>query len=116
SPEYMVSYSYLSWIKELPWGPASFVAPSLAEVRAQLEKAHYGLTKVKERILEFAAVMRHKNQMRGDVLLFVGPPGVGKSSLARSVAAALGRPFVPISLGGVRDEAEIRGHRRTYIG
>lgn len=119
SSEYMVSHSYLSWIKDLPWvvsGSAKAKVPPLSVARRHLAKGHYGLENVKERILEYLAVMRHRGQNRGEILLLAGPPGVGKTSLARQVAAALDRPFVAVSLGGVRDEAEIRGHRRTYIG
>ncbi len=117
SSEYMVSYTYVSWIRDLPWGKATMPPPPpLKEARRLLDKDHYGLHDVKERILEYLAVMRHGGRSGGEILLFAGPPGVGKTSLARSIAKALGRPFVQVSLGGVKDEAEIRGHRRTYIG
>jgi len=117
SPEYMVSFTFVTWIKDLPWGDVEVPQiPSLAEARKQLDADHYGLDKVKERILEYLAVMKHKGTTKGEVLLLAGPPGVGKTSLGRSIAAALNRPFERISLGGMRDESEIRGHRRTYIG
>ena len=115
--EYLVSYTYISWIRDLPWDDRGVRAPlSLTKARALLDHDHYGLETVKQRVLEYLAVMRHRQSIRGEVLLLVGPPGVGKTSFARSVAAALNRPFVRVSLGGVRDEAEIRGHRRTYVG
>ena len=117
SAEYMVSYTYVTWIRDLPWGkPDNGPLPPLATTRAVLDRDHFGLADVKERVLEYLAVMRHGGRTRGEILLLVGPPGVGKTSLSRSIAASLGRPFVQISLGGVKDEAEIRGHRRTYIG
>ena len=116
SAEYMVSRTYLDWILDLPWGVSTQDVLSIDHAREILEKDHYGLEKVKKRILEYLAVRKLKNDMRGPILAFVGPPGVGKTSLGRSIASALGRKFVRISLGGVHDEAEIRGHRRTYIG
>ncbi len=122
SPEYMVAWNYLNWIKELPWGPSDpkkqveVQAPNLDEAARILDKSHYGLDKVKERILESIAILQHRGDLNGQILLLVGPPGVGKTSLVRSIAEALGRPFAQISLGGVKDEAEVRGHRRTYIG
>ena len=116
SAEYTVTRSYLEWILDLPWGTFTQDTLEIPAARATLERDHYGLEKVKKRILEYLAVRKLKNDMRGPILCFVGPPGVGKTSLGRSIAAALGRKFVRISLGGVHDEAEIRGHRRTYIG
>ncbi len=116
SPEYSVSRNYLEWILDLPWSVATQDSLDIAHARSILEKDHYGIDKVKKRILEYLAVRKLKNDMRGPILVFVGPPGVGKTSLGRSIANALGRKFVRISLGGVHDEAEIRGHRRTYIG
>jgi ATP-dependent Lon protease len=116
SPEYTVSRTYLDYLAGMPWNKAT--SDSLDIVRAEeiLNEDHYDLKKVKERILEFLAVRSLKDSMKGPVLCFVGPPGVGKTSLGKSIARSLGRTFVRISLGGVRDEAEIRGHRRTYIG
>jgi len=116
SAEYTVSRTYLDWILDLPWSVNTSDNLDISKAREVLEKDHYGLEKVKKRILEYLAVCKLKNDMRGPILAFVGPPGVGKTSLGRSIANALGRKFVRISLGGVHDEAEIRGHRRTYIG
>lgn len=116
SAEYTVSRTYLDWLLELPWYNSSKDNLDIPNVSNRLEDDHFGLEKVKKRILEYLAVRKLKNDMRGPILCFVGPPGVGKTSLGRSIADSLGREFVRMSLGGVRDEAEIRGHRRTYIG
>jgi ATP-dependent Lon protease len=116
SPEHTVSQTYVNWLLDIPWGIHSQSTIRLSEARALLESEHHGLQKVKKRVLEFLAVYALKGDLKGPILLFVGPPGVGKTSLGKSVAKALGRKFQRIALGGVRDESEIRGHRRTYIG
>jgi ATP-dependent Lon protease len=116
SAEYTVSRTYIEWLLDLPWSGSTEDNLDIAKAREVLERDHYGLEKVKKRILEYLAIRKLKNDMRGPILCFIGPPGVGKTSLGRSIANALGRKFVRISLGGVHDEAEIRGHRRTYIG
>lgn len=116
TPEVGVSRTYIEWILELPWGKMTPDNLDLKRARQVLARNHYGLEKVKERIIEYLAVLRMKQDMRGPILCFVGPPGVGKTSIVRAIAEAVGRKFVQMSLGGVRDEAEIRGHRRTYLG
>lgn len=116
APDYHVIRTYLEFILELPWLKSSEGKLELAEARRILDEDHYGLEDVKERILEFLAVIKLRPDTKSPILLFVGPPGVGKTSLGRSIARALGRQFERMSLGGVRDEAELRGHRRTYIG
>ncbi|MDX2287771.1 MAG: endopeptidase La [Hyphomicrobiaceae bacterium] len=116
SAEATVVRNYLDWILSIPWGVKGKVKKDLAEAETVLDAEHYGLEKVKERILEYLAVQNRTNKLKGPILCLVGPPGVGKTSLGKSIANATGREFVRMSLGGVRDEAEIRGHRRTYIG
>ena len=116
SAEATVVRNYLDWILSIPWGKKKRVKIDLKKAEDQLEADHYGLEKVKERILEHLAVQSRTKKMKGPILCLVGPPGVGKTSLGRSIAEATGREFIRMSLGGVRDEAEIRGHRRTYIG
>ena len=116
SAEATVVRNYLDWLLSIPWGIKGKIKKDIAEAQAILDQEHYGLDKVKERILEYLAVQARTNKLKGPILCLVGPPGVGKTSLGKSIANATGREFVRMSLGGVRDEAEIRGHRRTYIG
>jgi ATP-dependent Lon protease len=116
SPEYSVVHTYLTWIFDLPWNEPIVNQFNLTKAEQILDDDHYGLRKVKERIIEYLAVIKIAKRVKGQILCFVGPPGVGKTSLGKSIARALDRKFVRLSLGGVRDEAEIRGHRRTYVG
>ncbi|MCD6176562.1 MAG: endopeptidase La, partial [Candidatus Cloacimonetes bacterium] len=116
SPEYSVTHTYLTWILDLPWDDPKLKDFNLKIAQDILDDDHYGLVKVKERILEYLAVVKLAEKVKGQILCFVGPPGVGKTSLGKSIARAMDRKFVRLSLGGVRDEAEIRGHRRTYVG
>jgi len=116
SPEYSGSRNYIDWILDLPWLESTKDTLDLNEAEQHLDQDHYGLKKIKKRILEFLAVRKLKEDIHGPILCFVGPPGVGKTSLGQSIARTMNRKFVRIALGGVRDEAEIRGHRRTYIG
>ena len=116
SAEAAVVRNYLDWLLNIPWGVKGKIKKDLDEAQAILDEDHYGLEKVKERIVEYLAVQTRTNKLKGPILCLVGPPGVGKTSLGKSIARATGREFIRMSLGGVRDEAEIRGHRRTYIG
>ncbi len=116
SPEYGVTRNYLDWLSSIPWGKTSKDKLSLRNARTVLNRDHAGLDDIKERIIEFLAIGSFRGEISGSILLFVGPPGVGKTSIGKSIAESLGREFYRFSLGGMRDEAEIKGHRRTYIG
>ncbi|NTU48062.1 MAG: endopeptidase La, partial [Syntrophobacteraceae bacterium] len=116
SSEYTVSRNYLDWLLEMPWSVSTQDALDVRQAAEVLDQDHFDLEKVKKRILEYLAVLQLKQDMKGPILCFVGPPGVGKTSLGQSIARSLGRKFLRLSLGGLRDEAEIRGHRRTYVG
>ena len=116
SSEFTVTHTYLNWLLDIPWRVSSKDAIKIAEARKILDEDHYGLEDVKERILEYLAVRKLTGTGRGSIICFAGPPGVGKTSIGKSIGKAIGRKFVRISLGGMRDEAEIRGHRRTYVG
>ncbi|MCD6418720.1 endopeptidase La [bacterium] len=116
SAEYTVSRTYVDWLVEMPWQKSTDDRINIAEARKILDEDHYDLDEIKERVLEFLAVRKLKPDVKSPILLFVGPPGVGKTSLGMSIARAMGRKFVRISLGGMKDEAEVRGHRRTYVG
>src|SRR5262249_44609970 len=116
SPEYGMTRTYLEWMANLPWSVSSGSQVDVKRAAEILDEDHYDLEKVKERILDYLAVLQLKPVLKGPILCFVGPPGVGKTSLGRSIARALGRKFQRISMGGMHDEAEIRAHRRTYIG
>uniref|UniRef100_UPI004055C900 endopeptidase La n=1 Tax=Candidatus Electrothrix sp. TaxID=2170559 RepID=UPI004055C900 len=116
SPEYSVARNYIDWILDLPWSTSTEDTLNLDQAEEDLEEEHYGLEKIKKRILEFLAVRKLKNDIHGPILCLSGPPGVGKTSLGQSIARTMGRKFSRMALGGMRDEAEIRGHRRTYIG
>ncbi len=116
TPEITTSLSYIEWLLEMPWGKYTQDNLDLGRARQILSENHYGLEKVKERIIEYLAVLQVKKDMKGPILCFVGPPGVGKTSVVRAIAKAIDRKFIQMALGGVRDEAEIRGHRRTYVG
>ncbi len=116
SPEYSISRTYIDWLIDLPWQIATEDHLNIADAAKTLDDGHFGLQKVKDRILEYLSVLKLKSDMKGPILCLAGPPGVGKTSLGKSVAQALGREFVRLSLGGMHDEAEIRGHRRTYVG
>ena len=116
TPEVSISRTYVEWILDIPWGVNTDDNLNLKHARKILDRDHYGLKDVKDRIIEYLAVLRMKKDMKGPILCFVGPPGIGKTSIVRAVAESVGRKFVQMSLGGVRDEAEIRGHRRTYVG
>jgi ATP-dependent Lon protease len=116
SPEVGIIRTYVDWLVALPWGPPPAETWDISKAAIVLDEDHYGVEKIKERILEYMAVRQRSQTLRSPILCFVGPPGVGKTSLGKSIARALGRRFVRLSLGGIHDEAEIRGHRRTYIG
>ncbi len=116
SAEATVIRNYLDWVLSIPWNQPNQISKNIKKASDILENDHYGLIKVKERILEYLAVQKRMDKIKGPILCLVGPPGVGKTSLGKSIANATGRSFVRMSLGGVRDEAEIRGHRKTYIG
>ncbi|MBX3239021.1 MAG: endopeptidase La [Chitinophagaceae bacterium] len=116
TPDYSVIFNHLDLMLELPWAEGTEDSYDLAKAKKILDKDHYGMNKIKERLLEYLAVLKLKGDMKSPILCFVGPPGIGKTSLGRSIASALGRKFVRLSLGGLHDESEIRGHRKTYIG